>query len=406
MTGTVLASIIPALIQPLLTRIYTPSDFGLYGLYFALVGIFTAVAALRYELAVPLPKSDKDADQLAMLTCLVSCMVACILFIFSFIFTDSIVKILNNERIAFWILLVPPVVLFGGIYQAFNYWLIRQKAFKASAANRVVQKLIEAPSMLLFGFSKIGSGLLIGDFLGRFILGFVAYYQALRAGFTLKHYDPKNMLRLAVQYRDFPLFSALPTLADAIGMYIPVLLISSLYTDVEAGLYTNTRNMLSIPLIFVSRNLSQVLLERFVSKRNQNLPILPEVKKIFSYLSLFCIPFILLLLLFAPQLFAFIFGETWRESGVYTQILVLAYALRFVAGSIAVIFSALEKIKSASYWQVFFFISIISLLLLRPLQLSIFQFLSLLMLVESVSYVIYLFLIFRVAYQYDNSLIK
>ncbi len=404
MTGTVIASIIPAIVQPILTRIYTPADFGLYGLYFAFIGVFTSVSGLRYELAVPLPQVKEDTDRMAMITIFSAACVSVLLFIFSYIFRFQIAEMLNNERMASWILIVPFGVFVGGIYQAFNYWLIRHKAFKSSAINRVTQKVVDSPVMVVLGYLSFGAGQVVGDFTGRAMMGLMAMFQAIKNGFTFKSFEWKRVKKLASQYRDFPLFSTLPTLADSIGLYIPVMLISSMFSDNEAGFYTNTRNLLSIPLIFISRNLSQVLLERFVSRKNNKLSVLPEVRKIFWYLILSTIPFIIILILFAPQLFVFVFGENWKDSGIYTQILVVSYALRFVNGSLTVVFSALERIRLASYWQVYFFFAIISLSLLKQFNLSAYEFIGALMLVEAISYSIYLWLVFKVARQYDASL--
>ena len=37
--GTIFAQIISILISPILTRIYTPEDFGIYGIYMSIVSI-------------------------------------------------------------------------------------------------------------------------------------------------------------------------------------------------------------------------------------------------------------------------------------------------------------------------------------------------------------------------------
>jgi O-antigen/teichoic acid export membrane protein len=40
---------------PLLTRLYTPADFGVLAVYGSIVSLVAVVAALRYELAIALP---------------------------------------------------------------------------------------------------------------------------------------------------------------------------------------------------------------------------------------------------------------------------------------------------------------------------------------------------------------
>ena len=61
MTGTTIAQAIPIAISPILTRIYTPEDFGVLALFVAITSIFGSIANGRYELAIMLPKKDENA---------------------------------------------------------------------------------------------------------------------------------------------------------------------------------------------------------------------------------------------------------------------------------------------------------------------------------------------------------
>lgn len=404
MGGTIIASVIPALIQPVLTRLYSPEDIGLYNLYFYLIGTFTCIASLRYELAVPLPDNKADTDRVVILSLAICAFVSAALMIIALICRYQVAALLNSPRMALWIFIVPVGVFFGGVYQTFNYWLVRHQAFRASAFNRISQKLTDSVLMVVLGYLKVSGGQIIGEFTGRVAMSLTAMYQSLRKGFTLKNYDAVKIRQLAYKYRDFPLFNALPALADSIGLYVPGMFISSFYGEAATGYYGITRFVLSIPLIIISRNIAQVLFERYASRRNHRQPIYTEVKKLVIYLTTATIPFVLVLELYAPELFAFIFGHEWRISGEYTQILVVSYALRFVNGSITVIFSALEKIRIASYWQIGFFIAICSMGFLKQLGITIEQFLWVLMWVESVSYVIYIYLALWVSKHYDHSL--
>ena len=60
MTGTGLAQAIPIAISPILTRIYTPEEFGVFALYMAIASILTVLVTGRYEMAILLPKKDPD----------------------------------------------------------------------------------------------------------------------------------------------------------------------------------------------------------------------------------------------------------------------------------------------------------------------------------------------------------
>ena len=58
MTGTTIAQAIPIAISPILTRIYTPEDFGIFAIFLAITLIIGSIANGRYELAIMIPKKD------------------------------------------------------------------------------------------------------------------------------------------------------------------------------------------------------------------------------------------------------------------------------------------------------------------------------------------------------------
>ena len=64
MTGTTIAQTIPVAISPILTRIYTPEDFGIFAIYLAITAILGNIVSGRYELAIMIPKKDEDAINL------------------------------------------------------------------------------------------------------------------------------------------------------------------------------------------------------------------------------------------------------------------------------------------------------------------------------------------------------
>ena len=67
MTGIAISQAIPIAISPILTRLFTPNDFGIFALYLSIVSIISIVATGRYELAVILPDNDKDAIHIVLL---------------------------------------------------------------------------------------------------------------------------------------------------------------------------------------------------------------------------------------------------------------------------------------------------------------------------------------------------
>jgi len=69
----------------------------------------------------------------------------------------------------------------------------------------------------------------------------------------------------------------------------------------------------------------------------------------------FSLPPFLALIFFAPPLFAFVFGEPWREAGRYAQLLAPMYAMRFVASPLGFVLIIAEKQDFYLGWQAVLF---------------------------------------------------
>lgn len=67
-TGTTVAQAIPIAISPILTRIYTPEEFGPLALYISITSIFSVIATFRYELTIVQVQCDEDAKSLIQLS--------------------------------------------------------------------------------------------------------------------------------------------------------------------------------------------------------------------------------------------------------------------------------------------------------------------------------------------------
>ncbi len=395
MGGTIIAQAIPILLSPVMARLYTKADFALYNLFFGAITIFFIFFTLRYEQAVVLPKDKREAQHLVILVALISLIVGVISMILCFFIAAPISILLANQAFEKWIYLLPPTLTFIGVYQGFNYYLTREKKFKASSLNRIVQRIVEAIVNLSLGFFRFPAGQLIGDFSGRIGVTVMSSSQSLQAGFSFKNIDFSLIKSLAKRYYQFAVIGSIPAVLNALSSNISIFFISSFYANVNnTADYGNSRAMLAIPLSIISVNLSQILLQRLSAKRMIGENIYAEVKKIF--LILISISFFIWIILqfFAPSLFALVYSESWRSTGVVTTILACGFAIRFAVSPLSCVFTVYEEVKLLSLWQIFYFTAIISLYFFRDLPFH--QFLWICTGIDVIAYSVYLLLIFYV----------
>src|SRR3989338_313751 len=78
--GALAAQVITLLLMPVLTRIYMPDDFGMLSIFVSVYAFLLVLSCGRYELAIVLPRADRDAGDVLNLS-------VRILFFFLFLLT-------------------------------------------------------------------------------------------------------------------------------------------------------------------------------------------------------------------------------------------------------------------------------------------------------------------------------
>ena len=70
MSGTAVAQAIGFALSPIISRLFSPSDFGVFGSFNSVSTIIAAGATLEYTQAIMLPKEKEDAINLFFVSCL------------------------------------------------------------------------------------------------------------------------------------------------------------------------------------------------------------------------------------------------------------------------------------------------------------------------------------------------
>jgi O-antigen/teichoic acid export membrane protein len=402
-TGTAIAQAIPVLLQPLLRRMFDADVFALFAVYNSITSILIVVTTLRYEMAIVLPEKDRDAMHLVLLSLVINLAFSTLFFVVLALFPSSIAQWIRwPAGETGWLLIIPVAVFLFSAGQTLNYWLIRKKAFKASATNRVFRRLSEGAFQTGGGAFRWQGSLLWGDLLGRLVNLTVAWIQSVKAGFSWKGLTAGEMKTQAIRYKDFPLFQAVPAVLNTISLMLPVLLVNSYYTANATAQFDLCRQVLVLPLALITTAMSQVLLQKFAEQRNLGQRILPGFLKSSLYTLLAAAGIVLFFLLTGRPLFAFLFGEQWGEAGVYAAILAPAFMIQFVVSPVSTIIVALEKVRIGAVWQVLYFGGILSLSFFRHLPEK--DFFLVFTLMNLGAYTVYWLIILVITLRYEQSI--
>ena len=335
MTGTTIAQAIPIAISPILTRIYTPQDFGVFALYIGMVSFIAVVATARYEMAIVLPKSEKEAINILALSIVITLSIVFIITFIIIFFKETILNTLNANSLGNILYLVPLSILLAGLAQSFNYWSNRKEYFKNMSNAQISQSISIGVFQPLLKYIGINSGLILGNIVGRFVSVFVLMHKFIKNDRTSLQYVKKEiMIEQMIKYKDFPLVNSLHAFSDIVRNSGSVMLISSFFGTTILGFYSLSLRVLQVPIGIIGSALGQVLYKKFSSLHNDNQLLYPYVKSIMIKLVLIALPTFGILFFIAPDLFAFVFGEKWRVAGEYSQILVPYLFINFILSPI------------------------------------------------------------------------
>lgn len=395
MTGTVLAQAVPIAIIPILTRIFTPEDFGLLALYGAFVSILGVIATGRYEIAIMLPKENEEARVLLQVSALVALFISIFISIPLFIWNTEIASFLGNKAIAPWLYLVPISVLLTGVYQALTYWNNRQKKFKNTAVSRVNQSLFQGMTQTGLGFAKITGGLIWGQFIG--IISSITYLLRKDRSYRkiLQKTEVSTLKLQMKKYQKFPKYGIIGGLCDAGATQMPVLMLTKFYSSTVTGMFSLTFRVLNMPTAIISSAIAQVLFQKVV-EISQKAPekLNSYIIKMFLFLFLLYLPAVPILFIWGDTLFAFVFGEEWGQAGIYAGYLVIAVAIRFAVSPLSAVLGLEKNIKKGVFWQVLYLCTMTPTLYICS-SLTVEQFFLAFVIHEVVLYIIYLMLILK-----------
>lgn len=402
--GSAIAQLIPLALAPFISRTFSVDDVAVYGLYLSIVSTFSVVIGGRYEMAVVLPKENLDSIRIVHVTILISFLTSAAAGLVFLIFGDLIESQLKNENISDWYWLITSSFFLIGVYQGLNMWLIRNRMFVASSINKVGQRISEGALVIYSGNFGLNGGLILGDVVGRLTMTLISLYQSIKLDFHKVRFSLSHSIILIKEFKQFPLGYGFSSLANSAAAHVPILFISAAYQSLAVGYFNMMKYVLSAPVAFISRNVAQVFLERLANKWRNSKPVSNDFLKLTALMSVIACLFVFPILFFGQEIFIVAFGEEWTEAGKYAQIMVVSFGLRFVVSPLSSLLNAINKVRNASFWQWFYFTSILTLIPVSKMNFSILEFLFYYTVVEGSMYVIYWVIIFTQAVKHDKKL--
>ena len=352
--GSVIAQGFTLVIMPVLSRIYSPDDFGIASAFASVMSILIPMSSLRYFLAVALSKTHRYAQATANLSFIIQGSYFCIITVIFILCGNTLLTYFNMEKLSDYETLIPLAVLGASLYEMLTQCAIRTKLFSVIARTKISQSFAGGLTKLCLGiFGARPLGLILGTIIGQ-AGGITSVILALHKIGFLRICRWYEIRRVALRYRNFPLYATPTAIINTAGAQIIPIMVFSFYGSTIAGYFSMAHQLLMIPSVFIGSAIGQVFLQRAsLAKYNGGLHVLCwNAYK--TLLKIGIMPMVMLVIA-APFVFKFVLGGAWEEAGEYAKFLAPITMASFAFSPISHVFNIQNKQSIALKLELFYF---------------------------------------------------
>jgi lipopolysaccharide exporter len=349
-SATLAGQILGIIVTPFLTRLYTPSDYGIFQLFFSIVSLIAIVSCFSYDSAIQLPKKDEDAAGVVVLCLFLIGFTAFIVTILIIVFSSNIEQLLNIPSISRYLFLLPIAIIANSIAYVLVSWMSRRDEFgtiaKANLLSSISGKGVSLGSGII---SPSPFGLIFGTIFNDVTIAAIALRKTFTELHLFKNISYQSLKQLAFRYKKFPQYIAGANLAGSASVQITPFMLAIFFSPIVVGYYAIAYMVMILPSKLIGNSIASVFFRKASAEKNLTGSIATIVKAVHSRLISIGIFSCLILMIIGPELFAYALGVEWYTAGVYAQILAPWFFVAFISTPLMSIFNVLEM-QGANFW--------------------------------------------------------
>jgi O-antigen/teichoic acid export membrane protein len=323
----VAAQLVSVCASPLLTRLYSPEQFGVLGVITAIVMVCVPLATGRYELAIPCSRTDAEAFTLIRL-CAIATALACVVagglaWLAVHAGPARVAEVLTGV----WYF-VPLGIACVALYDTLAIEASRQNKFRTLAFSKLSQVFAGVGGQVVLGLVGWSSlGLLIGFLLNQ-VMGVGRLFRELVAKHPLRVPIAWSAARAAAsKHRRYPLFASWTSALDAAAKWSLQLTFAVLWSPEIGGFIFLTDRLVGRPLQLLSSSLLPVYVTHVSRALKENpADALAAFHSSLRRQASLSVLWTICISVIAPLIIGPLFGARWAGAVQYVQLMTLAIA--------------------------------------------------------------------------------
>lgn len=327
-SGTAAAQVINLAAYPILTRLYSPTDFGIFALFVTIASVIGIIAAGRFDLIV---QSGRD-DELVGIYYLSQLLNLVISGAATLTLAAGAFAGIGGMEVGH-ALLAGAAVFLTGFVASSSLFLVRHEQYHHSTRSATARSLFTVvPQIALWFAWPSAISLLLGFCIG------LAVQAALLIGHLRKYeLNAPSGGHLAEVWKRYRLQAAIDVpgaVLGALALHVLNFFLLVLYSAADVGQYALAFRVAVMPLSLFAASLSQVFFQKAAASFRRDGTFWPEVRLNLLWASALSVAVFVPMVLVARPAFAFAFGDEWRLAGDILIYLAPMLAIRFVSATL------------------------------------------------------------------------
>lgn len=350
-SSSTVAIFIAFLTIPIITRLYEPSVFGEFQLLLSVLTLFSVISTFKYEMAIALSKSDKEANYVFTLNLILLILTTIVFLIIFYYFSSWILTLLNAKVLEPYVFLLVIGIFLSGLVQIAREILVRNKKFNVIAKNRVAE----------VGSSQgiaISIGLVSPNFIGLFISQIAGYiisiFLALRYNNLKVKISLKRLKLVFIKYIDFLKYNTPSVFLNTLSIQLPIFFIAKYFGTEYVGYYMLAIKLIDVPVGVIGGAISQVYYKEAIDRYKVNIyELLSLYKSTLKKLFIIILIPSIVLAFFADKLIIFMLGSNWETTGYIITILIIWKFFQFLISPISTTLTVINMQKVSFYAKLY-----------------------------------------------------
>ena len=356
-TGSLAAQIIVISSSPVITRIFSPDALGVVAFFTSIVGLLAIISIMSYPTAIVLPRSDKQALRLIVLSILLATIFSIIFLLIYIVYGERVLGLFEVSKIKSYVYLIPIAIIGSAFSSVTSQWMIRRNLFLIISKIAVITALTTSALKIVIGYFYPEPTVLIYiSTMGLFFsTALFLHYSPLKvSSFLTKKIATRCLIKLfltAKIFKDFCIYRTPQNLINIINHSMRIFLLSILFGMTNSGYYSLSFAVMSVPITVISGSVYQVIYPKINSLHKKNINISPFLYKTTLWLAIVGVIPLAIIMWFGQEIFTFIFGEQWGGAGVYAQWMSIALFFHYVSRPVIAAIPVIGIQKELLIWE-------------------------------------------------------